>query len=250
MMARRTFLEGALAPGTKPADVLLFDVFGTVVDWHGSIVAEGVAWSKRTGQRVDWAAFAAAWRAGYEPAMARVRSGEWPWMRIDDLHRRILDGLLPRFGLESWTEAERAHWNFVWRRLRPWPEVGAGLSRLKKPYVIATLSNGNMSLLTNLAKFGSLPWDAVLSAELFRHYKPDPEVYLGAANLLGVAPERAMMVACHRGDLLAARRLGLKTAFVARPREHGPNGKAEVVAAGEVDFIAKDFLDLATQLGA
>ncbi len=249
-MARRRLPPAAFAPSGRVADLLLFDVFGTVVDWHSSILAAGAAWTKRKGDRVDWGAFAAAWRAGYEPAMARVRSGEWPWLALDDLHRRILDELLPGFGLEHWSEAERAEWNRVWHRLRPWPDSVAGLRRLKKRFVIASLSNGNVALLVNMAKFGALPWDTVLSAELFRHYKPDPEVYTGAAALLGVKPERALMVACHRADLLAARRCGLQTAFVARPHEHGPGGRAEAVGAGEVDYRAQDFLDLAAQLGA
>jgi 2-haloacid dehalogenase len=235
----------ARAPFVK---ALVFDVFGTVVDWRGSIIREGRLLGRRKRIRADWAAFADAWRAGYRPAMARVRSGELPWTRIDDLHRMILDGLLPRFGLSGLSEEEIEHLNRAWHRLAPWPDARAGLVKLKRRHVIATLSNGNVALLVNMAKHAGLPWDCVLSAEVVRHYKPDPETYLGAADLLGVRPHELMLVAAHKDDLQAARACGLKTAFVTRPREHGPAAKTDLAREPAFDFHARDFLDLARQL--
>jgi 2-haloacid dehalogenase len=227
---------------------LAFDVFGTVVDWRGSIIREGLALGRRKRLKVDWPAFADAWRAGYRPAMARVRSGELPWTKIDDLHRMILDDLLQRFPLGRLSADEIAHLNRVWHRLRPWPDARAGLAKLKRRHVIATLSNGNVALLTNLAKHARLPWDCILSAEVVRHYKPDPATYLGAADLLGVKPGELMMVAAHKDDLHAARACGLKTAFVPRPREHGPQAAPDVSREPAFDVHARDFNDLARQL--
>ena len=229
---------------------LTFDVFGTVVDWRGSIIREGRALGRAKRLEVDWTAFADAWRAGYRPAMGRVRRGELPWMNIDALHRTILDELLPRFGIRGLKAAEKDHFNRVWHRLRPWPDAVRGLRRLKTRYVIATLSNGNVALLTNMAKHAGLPWDCVLSAELFHHYKPDPEAYRGAAALLGLKPREVMMVAAHADDLIAARRAGLRTAFVPRPREYGTAHASQPPANAGFDFIASDFIDLARQLAA
>ncbi len=233
------------APAVK---ALVFDVFGTVVDWRGSIIREGRAFGRRKKLKVDWEAFADAWRAGYKPAMARVRSGELPWTKIDALHRLILEDLLERFPLGRLSEEEIDHLNRVWHRLRPWPDARAGLSKLKRRHVIATLSNGNVALLTNMAKHAGLPWDCILSAEVVRHYKPDPETYLGAADLLGVKPGELMMVAAHKDDLHAARACGLKTAYVPRPREYGPAVKADVSPEPAFDIQARDFNDLARQL--
>ena len=227
---------------------LVFDVFGTVVDWRGSIIREGVALGRRKKLKVDWPAFADAWRAGYRPAMARVRSGEQPWTKIDALHRMILDDLLLRFPLGRLAEADIDHLNRVWHRLKPWPDARAGLAKLKRRHVIATLSNGNVALLTNMAKHAKLPWDCILSAEVVRHYKPDPETYLGAADLLGVKPAELMMVAAHKDDLHAARACGLKTAFVPRPKEYGPAVKPDVSRDPAFDIHARDFNDLARQL--
>jgi 2-haloacid dehalogenase len=235
----------ARAPFVK---ALVFDVFGTVVDWRGSIIREARLLGRRKKLRADWAAFADAWRAGYRPAMARVRSGELPWTKIDDLHRMILDGLLPRFGLSGLSEDEVEHLNRAWHRLKPWPDARAGLVNLKRRHIIATLSNGNVALLVNMAKHAGLPWDCVLSAEVVRHYKPDPETYLGAADLLGVRPHELMLVAAHKDDLHAARACGLKTAYVTRPRERGPGAKADLTRDPELDLHARDFLDLARQL--
>lgn len=227
------------------AKALVFDVFGTVVDWHGSIAAE----VRRIRLPVDGAEFALAWRAGYQPAMQEVRSGALPWMHIDALHRRILDRILAERGI-ALPEHQAAELTCVWHRLDPWPDSVAGLSRLKARYPIATLSNGNLSLLVALARHGGLPWDAVLSAELFHHYKPDPEVYLGAARLLNLAPHELLMVAAHPSDLRAARACGLRTAYVPRPLERGPGGAMEPCTAGEFDLVASDFLNLAAALGA
>jgi len=237
-----------MAPANLQA--LAFDVFGTVVDWRGSIIRQGEAFGDERGLRVDWAALADAWRAGYQPAMARVRSGELPWTRIDALHRMILESLLPRFGLASLSEEDRQHLNRVWHRLDPWLDSVAGLLQLKQHYVIATLSNGNVSLLTAMAKRAGLPWDCIFSAETFHHYKPDPETYLGVAELLDLAPSQVMMVAAHKDDLRAARRAGLKTAFVKRPLEFGPEARPDLSPEDGLDVIAEDFLDLARRLGA
>ena len=227
---------------------LLFDVFGTVVDWRGSIIRECRALGRSKKIAVDWDAFADAWRAGYQPAMARVRSGELPWMNIDQLHRRILDELLQRFGIEGLTEEEIDHLNRAWHRLDPWPDARRGLALLKRRHVIATLSNGNVALLVNMARHARLPWDAVLSAELFRHYKPDPEAYLGAAAMLGFEPSEVMLVAAHKNDLRAAQACGLAAAFVRRPREQGPKAKVDVTPEADFDFNARDFVDLARRM--
>lgn len=229
---------------------LVFDVFGTVVDWRASIIREGQLLAARKGYDVDWGEFADRWRSGYGPAMNKVRTGELPWTKIDDLHRMILDELVVEFGLTGMTEDELDHFNRAWHRLSPWPDTVAGLNRLKTRYIIATLSNGNVSLLTNMAKNAGLPWDAVLSAELAGHYKPDPEAYLKAADLLSLPPEQVMLVAAHPGDLRAAARTGLRTAYVIRPLERGPGRPVDRNPDGEFDYTAEDFLDLARQLGA
>jgi 2-haloacid dehalogenase len=230
--------------------VLAFDVFGTVVDWRSSVTAELAAFGARHGLDRDWAAFADDWRAGYAPAMDRVRRGELPWTRIDDLHRGRLVELLTTAAGITVDDAEVDELNRAWHRLDPWPDSVAGLTRLKERFVITTLSNGNVSLLTNMAKRAGLPWDCVISAELFRHYKPDPQAYLGCADLLDVAPEELMLVAAHPGDLRAAREAGLRTGFVFRPLEHGPDRPMRKPADSEFDVMAADFLDLAEQLGA
>ena len=229
-----------------PIQVLAFDVFGTVVDWHGSIASKVT----QLGIQVDPSAFATAWRAGYKPAMARVRSGELPWTRIDDLHRLILDQVLLDFKIDVLNEAQKKELNRVWHRLAAWPDAVLGLQQLKSKYTIVTLSNGNLGLLAEMAKNAGLPWDLILSAEVFRHYKPDPETYLGVAATFDIAPEQVMLVATHKDDLLAAHKLGLKTAFVERPFEYGPNhSRQDMQVETWTDFHAKDFIDLARQLG-
>jgi 2-haloacid dehalogenase len=231
------------------ARALAFDVFGTVVDWRSSVIAELEAFGRAHGVSADWPAFADGWRGGYAPSMDRVRRGELPWTRIDDLHRMTLVDLLAAEGISVGEEAVD-DLNRAWHRLDPWPDAVAGLTRLKERFVITTLSNGNVSLLTNMAKRAGLPWDCVVSAELFRHYKPDREAYLGCADLLGVAPQELMLVAAHPGDLRAARDAGLRTGFVFRPHEHGSDRRLRMPAEGEFDVLASDFLDLADKLGA
>jgi 2-haloacid dehalogenase len=228
---------------------LVFDTFGTVVDWRSSVAREVRTLADRKKVTVDADAFADAWRAGYGPSMNRVRSGEMPWRKLDDLHRMILDGILPKFGMTDLTEPEKRSLNRAWHRLQPWPDAVNGLTRLKKKFIIAPLSNGNIALMTNLAKHSNLPWDCILGAELVKHYKPDPEVYDSAATLLDLEPADVMMVAAHAGDLQAAKARGLATAFVVRPQEFGPDGKPDLRVDG-VDVSARDFVDLAGQLGA
>jgi 2-haloacid dehalogenase len=232
----------------KAVQALVFDVFGTVVDWRSSVIAEGRRLGRAKHLDVDWAAFADAWRAGYRPAMARVRAGKLGWTSIDALHRMILDKLLERFSIRGLRKSEIDHLNRVWHRLKPWADARAGLRRLKRDYVIATLSNGNVALLTNMAKFSGLPWDCILSAELFQHYKPDPEAYLGAARLLGLEPQEVMMVAAHKDDLRAARACGLRTGFVVRPLEYGLGSRVDRRPERGFDVNARDFNDLAARL--
>lgn len=225
--------------------ILAFDVFGTVVDWHGSIVQE----LAQLYPQVDGDAFAAAWRDGYQPAMDLVRSGALGWTRIDALHRRVLDGILPSFGLADMPEAERAALNRVWHRLKPWPDTVAGLQRLQKRFVITPLSNGNIALLTHMAKNAGLPWDCVLSAEVFKAYKPDPATYLGVADVFEVEPEAVMLVAAHHDDLAAARSCGLQTAYIERPLEHGAARSKDISVRAGNTCHCRDFIDLADQLG-
>jgi 2-haloacid dehalogenase len=227
---------------------LAFDIFGTVVDWRGSIIREGNQWGQSKGLQVDWAKFADRWRAGYVPSMDKVRNGSRPWMNLDQLHRLTLDELLTEFKIAGLSEEEKNHWNRVWHRLTPWPDAVEGLTRLRSKFVVSTLSNGNISLLVDMAKSAGLPWDMVLSAELFHHYKPDREVYLGAADLLGCRPAEVMMVAAHPYDLAAARACGLRTAFVSRPLEYGPRLEAASATGEPFDLSARDFLDLAEKL--
>jgi len=228
---------------------LVFDVFGTVVDWRASVAREVEELTRQKGLRVDGAKFADAWRAQYRPSMDRVRSGELPWTRLDDLHRMILDKILIEFGIVGLSEAETAALNRAWHRLQPWADAVGGLTRLKKKFIIAPLSNGNIALMTNMAKHSGLPWDCILGAELIRHYKPDREVYQSAADFLDLQPNEVMMVAAHLRDLGAAKGVGLRTAFVARPLEYGPSGTPDLTPDSSADVAAKDFHDLADQLG-
>ena len=226
--------------------VLAFDVFGTVVDWHGSIRREVDA----MGLGIDAGAFALAWRAGYQPAMRRVMSGELGWTLIDDLHRMILDQILEEFGVRQLSEADKRQLNKAWHRLDPWPDAVKGLTRLKQQYLISSLSNGNIGLLTHMAKHGGLPWDCVLSAEVFKAYKPDPAVYLGVARVFDVAPAAVMLVAAHQDDLAAARACGLQTAYIERPAEFGADRLKDVSPDPANTLHARDFMDLADRLCA
>ncbi len=224
--------------------LLAFDVFGTVVDWHGSIKREVEA----LDLGVDTDEFTLAWRAGYAPAMKRVMSGELGWTKIDDLHRMILDQILIEFGVTELSENQKIDLNLAWHRLDPWPDTVEGLTNLKSRYIITTLSNGNISLLTNMAKRAGLPWDCILSAEVFRAYKPHPDTYLGVARTFDLKPEEVMLVATHHNDLEAARHCGLRTAYIERPLEFGKNNIKDVSARADNDYHAKDFLDLHQQL--
>jgi 2-haloacid dehalogenase len=203
---------------------VLFDVFGSVVDWRGSLITDLTAWGATRGLHADWPGLVDAWRGAYAPSMNRVRRGELPWTNLDALQRDSLAELGPAYGLPAdLPEADGIHILRGWHRLKPWPDAVPGLNRLKTRHIIAPLSNGNVALLVSLAKSAGLPWDMVFATELFRHYKPDPETYLGAVALLGLAPGEVMMAAAHNYDLHAARTLGLQTAFFPRPTEYGPH---------------------------
>jgi 2-haloacid dehalogenase len=275
-MTRRTFLEtGAFAvaaarsrrapssPESQSANgrgteraafasvkALVFDVFGTVVDWRTSVAREVEAMAKSRGVNVDGVAFADAWRAQYAPTMDQVRTGKLPWTKLDRLHRLILDRIVGEFGLSGLAEGDRRTLNLAWHRLQPWPDSVPGLTRLRKKFILAPLSNGNIALMTDLAKHSGLPWDCILGAELVRHYKPDPEVYLSTFELLDLERGEVMMVAAHLNDLKAAKAQGLRTAFVARPLERGKGGPADLKPDASVDLSAKDFVQLASALGA
>jgi len=229
--------------GLLEVEVLAFDVFGTVVDWHGSLCRE----VDKLGLGVEAAEFVRAWRSGYEPAMQRVRSGELGWTKIDVLHRLILDDIVADFGVVL-TEEELVDLNLAWHRLDPWPDTVSGLNRLKPAYKLCTLSNGNLSLLSDMARHASLPWDLILSAEVFRAYKPDKEAYLGVADTFDIDPSKVMLVAAHQYDLDAARQCGLKTAYIERPSEFGPDQIKDVSSNPHNNIHARDFNDLADQL--
>jgi 2-haloacid dehalogenase len=232
-----------------PIKALLFDVFGTVVDWRGSLIAEFEAFGAAHGVAADWGGLVDAWRAGYTPSLDRVRHGDLPWTKLDVLHRMTLDALLPRFGLDALDEAARDELNLGWHRLHGWPDAAPGLARLRRRFILAPLSNGNVSLLIDMAKAAGLPWDAVFGADLFEHYKPDPQTYLGACALLDLPPSQVMLVAAHNYDLKAALALGLRTAFIPRPTEYGPGQTRDLRAEGPWYVVADDLEDLAERLG-
>ncbi|NQU60786.1 MAG: haloacid dehalogenase type II [Rhodospirillales bacterium] len=230
---------------------VLFDTYGTVVDWRSSIAAEGKKLAEEKGiEGVDWEAFANAWRAGYHPAMDQVRKGQRPWTTNDTLQRQRLDEIAREFGISGLTQAEKDDFNRAWHRLGPWPDSVPGLNRMKAKYTIGTLSNGSYFLLANMAKLAGLPWDCIISADNFHHYKPDAEVYLGAVELFGGDASRVMLVAAHNDDLRHARSHGMKTAFVARPTEYGPDQEKDLEAEEDWDIIAGDIEGVADRLGA
>ncbi len=229
----------------KQPRILAFDIFGTVVDWHGSIVKE----VKSIDLQVDASEFALAWRAGYQPAMRRVMSGELGWTLIDDLHRLILNDILLQFKIVHLTESQKQHLNKVWHRLDAWPDSVAGLTRLKTKFTICSLSNGNLGLLTNMAKRAGLPWDCVLSAEVFRAYKPHPSTYLGVARVFDLEPGEVMLVAAHQDDLAAARTCGLQTAYIERANEFGHMQPKDVSPNPANTMHAANLKTLADQLG-
>lgn len=231
---------------------LVFDTFGTVVDWRSSVIRDGEKLSREIGQPIDWAAFAEEWRRkGYHEQIAKIRAGEAPYETTDTFMRRKLDELIPKYGLTGLTEEQIDWLHKVWHRLDPWPDAVEGLTRLKQKFVIATCSNGNVALLVNMAKRAGLPWDMILSAELVEKFKPDPAMYLSAGRLLGLPMNQVVMTAAHLRDLYSSREHNMRTAFVRRPDEWGPNGQQEGKPDRErIDIVATDFVDLAKQLGA
>ena len=227
---------------------LIFDVFGTVVDWRSSIIKHGKNFGRIHGVEADWDAFADAWRGKYSPFMNKVRTGELPWTNLDALHRMALEEVLDEFEINGISDEAKAEFNLAWHDLKPWPDSVPGLYRLKARHIIAPMSNGNIALMTNMAKNGGLPWDCILGAEVAKHYKPDPESYLTAVQLLGLEPHQVMMVAAHQGDLLSASKVGLNMAFVPRPLERGPGRTPDPTPDPSFDYVATDFVDLAAQL--
>ena len=227
---------------------ILFDVFGTVVDWRGSLIGELSAWGAQRGVEADWTGLVDTWRGAYAPSMDRVRRGELSWTKLDDLHMATLREIGPQFGLVGLSDADMDWVNRGWHRLRPWPDSVPGLRALHPRYILGPLSNGNVSLLVDMARAAGLPWDVILGAEVFGHYKPDPETYLGACRLLSLEPEQVMLCAAHNGDLAAAQKLRLRTAFIPRPAEYGPLQVRDFGPEGEWDVVAADMEDFAARM--
>jgi 2-haloacid dehalogenase len=240
----------SVMPDAPDVKALVFDVFGTVVDWRSSLIADFTRWAATRGIQADWTALVDGWRAVYSASMDEVRKHpERGYVILDALHRRSLEKLVAQLAITGLSDDDLHYLTMGWHRLNPWPDSVSGLTRLKSKFIISPLSNGNVALLTNMAKHAGLPWDLVMSAELFQHYKPDREVYLGGAGLLGLKPEQVMMVAAHNYDLGAAKALGLKTAFVGRPTEYGPLQVRDFEAEGDWDIVAGDFNEVADRLG-
>jgi 2-haloacid dehalogenase len=231
----------------SPIKALFFDVFGTLVDFRSGVASEAERLIAPKGKSLDWGACADAWRGEYQAGMEEIRSGREGYVRLDIIHRRNLDRILPRFGLEDLDENTRAELNLAWHRLDAWPEVRAALARLRNQFRIAPLSNGNIALQVDLARRNNFPWDAILGGDFSRDYKPKPQVYLDAVDAFGLKPAECLMVACHSTDLAAATSHGLRTAHIARPNEHGP-GRGETAPSVTVDFAAASLADLADTL--
>ncbi len=227
---------------------ILFDTFGTLVDWRSSLIRDLTAFGTSRGLAADWAAIVDAWRQSYVPSMNRVRSGELPWTKLDDLHRAALDPLLAEHGLNGVSAADRDHLTLGWHRLHAWPDAAPGLVRLHRRYILGPLSNGNVSLLIDLARLNSFPWDMVFGADVSRHYKPDAQTYLGACRMLALQPGQVMLCAAHNADLAAAQGFGLRTAFVVRPTEYGPAQQDNLQPTGPWDYAASGIGALADQL--
>ena len=228
---------------------LLFDVFGTVVDWRGSIAAEAKSFGARHGLERDWEAFAQDWRALYQPAMEEVRSAQRGFVKLDVLHRENLDKLFVQYEIDGISEQDTDHLNRAWHRLVPWADTVPGMNRLRRRFILASMSNGNIALMVNMARYSALPWDAILGAEVARAYKPMPESYLRSCEALSLAPEECMLVAAHNSDLEAARDCGLRTAYVNRPTEYGPRQTVDFNATGDWDYIADTMIELADRMG-
>ena len=227
---------------------ILFDVFGTVVDWRTSLIEELSGWGGLRGMQVDWTGLVDTWRGAYAPSMDRVRRGELPWTNLDALHHATLREIGPQFGLVGLSDDDMEWVNRGWHRLRPWPDSVPGLHALHARYILAPLSNGNVSLLVDMARLAGLPWDAIFGAEVFGRYKPDPETYLGACRLLSLEPGQVMLCAAHNHDLAAAQKLGLQTAFIPRPTEYGPLQARDFGPEGEWDVVAADMQDFAARM--
>lgn len=241
-----------MAGSAEPTNVqaLIFDVFGTVVDWRTSLIDDLTAYAARRGIEGDWTALVDAWRQAYVPSMDAVRRNpQADFIILDDLHRRSLERLVDEFGIRGLTEDDLSYMVTGWHRLKPWPDVVPALTRLKTKYILSPLSNGNVGLLTRMAKNAGLPWDLILGGDVFGHYKPDPQTYLGAARLLNLPPQQVMMVAAHNNDLAAAQALGLKTAFIPRPTEYGPLQTLDFDATGDWTIVADDLAGVADRLG-
>jgi len=236
--------------GLLGVKAIAFDVFGTVVDWRSSLIREGEALGRAKGISADWAAFTDAWQAGKEPAIERIRLGAAPWSTLDAIHRARLDLLLGQLGISGLEEEEKDQFNRAWHRLAPWPDSVPGLQRLKRHYAVTTLSNGNFSALVNMARHAGLPWDCVIAVDLFGCYKPAPETYLGAADLLGLAPGEVMLAAAHNYDLRAAHANGLRTGYIRRPLEFGPGQKTDIEPDQTWDVMAESIEELAEKMGA
>jgi len=238
-------------PGTDTIKAVIFDTFGTVVDWRGSVAVESQAAAASIGvSGFDGGAFADAWRAGYHPKMKEVRDGLRPWTTNDVLHRERLDDIIPEFGLSGLDESARVDLNRAWHRLNPWPDSVPGISRLKKKFVVSTFSNGSFGLLVNLSKNAGLPWDGILCSDVFRAFKPAKECYLGAIDLLGGDPASVLLCAAHNYDLSRGRKFGMQTAYVDRPLESGPNKQHDLKAEQDWDIIATSIEEVAEKLGA
>jgi 2-haloacid dehalogenase len=229
---------------------LTFDVFGTVVDWRGSVIRDGEELTRRTGVATDWGAFADAWRGEYAPSMKPIREGARPWVNLDTLHFENLLATVKRLGVAGLSEQDLRWLNLAWHRLDPWPDAAEGLARLQRKFVVVTLSNGNIAMTVDLVRHGKLPFDSVLGAEVARQYKPHPQAYLTTVSLLQLEPSEVMMVAAHNSDLRGASKAGLRTAYVIRPTQFGPGQKDDLAPEGDWDVVANDFVDLARKLGA
>jgi 2-haloacid dehalogenase len=230
-------------------EIVAFDVFGTLVDWHTSVADALAEAGGRAGIKADWPEVANAWRALYHPTLDRVVNGGLPFQPLDVLHRMMLDQVAAERGLGALTGADRDELVLAWHRLAPWPDSRPGLTALRERHFLSPLSNGGLGLLTRLARFAGLPFDCIVSAELARSYKPDPRVYQLIPGYFDIPPDRVLMVACHPSDLEAAAAQGLRTGYIPRPAEWGPGGTAPPPPAG-VDFAAADLIDLATQVAA
>lgn len=246
--------KGALPNAKRPHSLrgvkaIVFDTFGTVVDWRASLIGQFEVFGRQRAIRADWTGLVDAWRGGYEASKNKVRTGAIPWTNLDALHREALDGLIASRGIAGLTPADRDWLNRGWHRLDAWPDAVEGLCRLKRDFVIGPLSNGNVSLLVNMAKHADLPWDMIFSTELFQRYKPHSDTYLGVGRLLGLEPEETMLAAAHNYDLRAAQKLGLRTAFIPRPQEYGSGQTTDIVPEGDWDLVAPDLVDLAEQMG-